>query len=132
RERWGRRRAMASAIRRAVGFHLVVSQLAENAPRQDDLDEHILVENEALSVGGARRGELSITAAREIVPSARVCNRFIIDNRLYLLRTAPGTIEADGRSPVVQDQRDVPGELQRVKPRIHVACVVDKAVGLGR
>src|SRR5262249_38801685 len=92
----------------------------------------ILVENEALSVGRAQRAELSVTAAREIVPSARVSDGFIIGNRPYLLGMAPGAIEAYGRSPVVRDQRDVPGELQRVEPRIHVACVVDKAVGLGR
>src|SRR5262249_42748616 len=94
--------------------------------------EHILVENEALSIGRAQRAELSIAAAREIVPSARVRDRFIIGNRPYLLRMAPGAIEPDGRSPVVQDQRDVPGEFKRVEPRIHVARLVDKAIGLGR
>src|SRR6516162_5882289 len=66
------------------------------------------------------------------VPSARVCDRFIIGNRFYLLRMASGAVEADGRSPVMQDQRDVLGELKRLEPRIHVACLVDKAVALGR
>ena len=66
----------------------------------------ILVENEALSVRRAKRTELSIAAAREIVPSARVSDGFIIGNRLYLLGMAPGAIEPDGRSPVVRDQRD--------------------------
>src|SRR6516162_1825294 len=66
------------------------------------------------------------------VPSARVCDRFIIGNRLYLLGMASGAIEADGRSPVMQDQRDVLGKLKRLEPCIHVARLVDKAVGLGR
>src|SRR5258708_39355036 len=72
-----------------------------------------------------------MTAGREIVPSARVSDGFIIGNRLDLLRMPPGAIEADGRSPVVQDQRDILGHLQCLEPRIHVTCLVDKSIGFG-
>src|SRR5262249_4819076 len=53
-------------------------------------------------------------------------------NRLDLLRMTPGAIEADGRAPIVQDQRHVSRELQRLEPSIHVTRLIDETIDFAR
>jgi hypothetical protein len=51
-----------------------------------------------------------------------------IDDRLDLIAVAKRPVEAESRAPIVHDQNDVRGQVQRIEPRIEIARVVDETV----
>src|SRR5262249_48919939 len=125
----GRKSPLTVAIGRAVGLHLLVRKPAQDAARQHDLDEHVLIENQSFPLRGPQCAELSIASVREIVPPAGVGDSLIVGDRLYLFGMATSAVEAKGCAPVVQDQRDIPGQLHRLEPSVHVIRLIDEAIG---
>lgn len=116
----------------AIGIMVGCRQAANDRTRQNLLDEGVVLDQQLASpVGVAERLEepqAAVAVVREIGPGREGANELHEDQAAHQGFVASRPIEAQSRSPVVQDQHDL-AQAQRADKPFQVSCVIRHAVG---
>src|SRR4030095_10818934 len=65
-------------------------------------------------------------------PPTRPYDRLHINDRTHGVRVSVRTIEPEGRTPIVKDERDVPTEIELCKPLVEIPRVIREAIAILR
>src|SRR5581483_11255567 len=119
------------AERLPVRVHLVRGQLAEDAAGQDALYEDVALEDELVAGGRAERLEDVAGRVGPLRPRERPDDRLHVAETANRRPVAVRPVESERRSPVVQHERHVLRDPDRIEERIEIPPVLDEAIRPG-
>src|SRR6516162_4928832 len=112
--------------------HLLGGEGAQDGRWQDLLDEEIVSQNHVLAGLGTQRlqGWTHFDLV-PVVPALRPHDRLHERTALHGVAMAVAPVEAEGRTPVMDDERDTLAHIQGLEQGIEVAAVLDEAIRAG-
>src|SRR5712692_4941243 len=113
-----------------ISCHLFLTETADHAGWQDTLDKDILLQDELFAGRRAHGPKDRASLFGHLLPDERAHQRLHIDQSFYALRIALRPVKAQGRSPVMHNERDSAVQSQCIKPGIEVTSVIDEAIGV--
>src|SRR5262249_21126927 len=109
--------------------HFLVGELAQDCPWQDLLNEEVVLEDHLLAGLGTQR--LQDWAHSELVPVVPILpphHRLHIRDALHGIAVAVGPVEAESRTPVMDDQGDALAHIQSLEQGVEVTTVLDEPI----
>src|SRR5262249_12989689 len=94
-------------------------------------DKEVLLEDHSFAERRTQRSE-NTGGLAEILPSPRQRDRLHVGDRLDLVTVSECAVKPERRSPIMQHERDVSGEAERIEPRVEVTRMIHKPVSLRR
>ena len=123
----GPTRLPALLERSPVDGHLRVRESPQHRPRQHALHEDVALEHHLVARGRAESLEYLAGRVRPLFPGDGHHDRLHVRDALDGARMAVGPVEAERRAPVVDHERHVAVDAERLEQGVEVLAVLDEA-----
>src|SRR5215471_17683439 len=109
--------------------HLLARELTQDGVRQDLFNEIVVLQDHRLaSLRTERLQGWTHSHLVPMVPALRRHDRLHERDSLHGLAVAVGPVEAEGRTPVVEDESDLLVHIQSLEQGVEVPAVLDEAI----